>query len=96
MHLMLIESFIEKKLIPVKDPKTIADGLKTSLSEKTFNIIVKGAEKIITVSEDEIIFAMKLIWERLKIICEPSCSVPLAALLKKKVKFLKTKMLELF
>ena len=80
-------SFIEKKLIPVKDPKTIADGLLTSLSEKTFNIIVKGAEKIITVSEDEIIFAMKLIWERMKIICEPSCAVPLAAVLKMKQVF---------
>ena len=80
-------SFIEKKLIPVKNPKTIADGLMTSLSEKTFNIIVKGAEKIITVSEDEIIFAMKLIWERMKIICEPSCAVPLAAVLKTKQVF---------
>ena len=59
----------------------------TSLSEKTFNIIVKGAEKIITVSEDEIIFAMKLIWERMKIICEPSCAVPLAAVLKTKQVF---------
>ena len=77
-------SFNEKKLIPVKNPKTIADGLMTSLSEKTFNIIVKGAEKIITVSEDEIVFAMKLIWERMKIICEPSCAVPLAAVLKTK------------
>ena len=79
--------FIEKKLIPVTDPKTIADGLLTSLSEKTFNIIVKGAEKIITVSEDEIISSMKLIWERMKIICEPSCAVPLAAILKTKKVF---------
>ena len=50
-------------------------------------LIVKGAEKIITVSEDEIIFAMKLIWERMKIICEPSCAVPLAAILKTKQVF---------
>ena len=78
------ESFLKKKLIPVVNPNTIADGLKTSLSERTFNIILSGANKIITVSEKEIVSAMRLIWERLKIVCEPSCSVPLAALLKEK------------
>ena len=80
-------SFNEKKLIPVKNPKTIADGLMTSLSNTTFDIILGGAEKIITVSEEEIIFSMKLIWERMKIICEPSCAVPLAAVLKIKKTF---------
>ena len=80
-------SFNEKKLIPVKNPKTIADGLMTSLSNRTFNIILGGAEKIITVSEEEIVFSMKLIWERMKIICEPSCAVPLAAVLKIKKTF---------
>ena len=49
--------------------------------------ILSGAKKIITVSEEEIIFAMKLIWERMKIVCEPSCAVPLAALIKEKNKF---------
>ena len=81
------DSFNQKKLIPVKNPNTIADGLKTSLSKKTFNIILSGAEEIITVSEAEIINSMKIIWERLKIICEPSCSLPLAAILKNKSKF---------
>ena len=81
------DSFNQKKLIPVKNPNTIADGLKTSLSKKTFNIIVSGTEEIITVSEAEIINSMKIIWERLKIICEPSCSLPLAAILKNKSKF---------
>ncbi len=81
------DSFNKKKLIPVKNPNTIADGLKTSLSEKTYNIIVNGAEEIITVTEEEIIKSMKMIWERLKIICEPSCSLPLAAILKNKAKF---------
>ena len=80
-------SFIEKKLIQVKNPKTIADGLMTSLSNRTFNIILGGAEKVITVSEEEIVFSMKLIWERMKIICEPSCAVPLAAVLKTKKTF---------
>ncbi len=81
------DSFNQKKLIPVKNPNTIADGLKTSLSKKTFNIIVSGTEEIITVSEAEIINSMKIIWERLKVICEPSCSLPLAAILKNKSKF---------
>ena len=81
------DTFNQKKLIPVKNTNTIADGLKTSVSKKTFNIIVSGAEEIITVSEAEIINSMKIIWERLKIICEPSCSLPLAAILKNKSKF---------
>ena len=57
------------------------------MSERTFKIIKKGTKKIITVTEEEIVSAMKLIWERLKIVCEPSCSVPLAALLKEKENF---------
>jgi threonine dehydratase len=61
---------------------TIADGLLTTLGDKTFPIIRDNVEKIITVTEDEIIAAMRLIWERMKIVCEPSCAVPLAATLK--------------
>jgi threonine dehydratase len=75
-------SFTQKKHIPVNNPQTIADGLKTSLGDITFPIILNGAEAIITVTEEEIIAAMRLIWERLKIICEPSCAPPLAAVLK--------------
>ena len=74
-------------IVPVRAPNTIADGLKTSLSERTFRIILEGAERIVLVSEDEIVDAMRLIWERLKVVCEPSCSVPLAALLKNKEKY---------
>jgi len=81
------ESFKKKMIVPVRAPNTIADGLKTSLSERTFRIILEGADKIILVSEDEIVDAMRLIWERLKVVCEPSCSVPLAALLKNKEKY---------
>ena len=80
-------SFYSKKLIPVENPNTIADGLKTSLGEKTFKIIIDGAEEILTVTEEEIIYSMKLIWERLKVICEPSCSLPLAVVLKNPKKF---------
>lgn len=61
---------------------TIADGLKTNLSAKTFDIIQKEVKEIFTVSEEEIVAAMRIIWERLKIIIEPSCAVPFAAILK--------------
>ena len=81
------ESFINKRLIPVSNPNTIADGLKTSLSEKTFKIILDGTDQIVTIEEEDIVNSMKLIWERLKIVCEPSCSLPLATVLKNKEKF---------
>ena len=63
---------------------TIADGLKTELGDINFPIIQQGVEKIIRVTEEEIIAAMKLIWERLKIVCEPSSAVAFAALIKEK------------
>lgn len=68
---------------PSIDPKTIADGLLTSLSEKTFGIIKQYVKEIITVSDTEILGAMRLVWERMKILIEPSAAVPLAAVLKK-------------
>lgn len=61
---------------------TIADGLLTSLSERTLAIIREHVTDILTVSDAEIIEAMRLIWERMKIIIEPSCAVPLAVVLK--------------
>jgi threonine dehydratase len=60
---------------------TIADGLKTVLGDNTFPIIRKHVHDIIRVTEDEIVIAMRLIWERLKIIVEPSSAVALAALI---------------
>ncbi len=66
---------------------TIADGLRTFLGDRNFPIIQKFVDKIILVEEEEIIAAMKLIWERMKIIIEPSCAVPLAALIKNKSEF---------
>ncbi|MBO0331304.1 pyridoxal-phosphate dependent enzyme [[Muricauda] lutisoli] len=66
---------------------TIADGLKTQLGDRNFPIIQKHVDEIIRVTEEEIIAAMRLIWERLKIVCEPSSAVALAAVLKKKNKF---------
>lgn len=64
--------------------ETVADGLRTHLGDRNFPIIQKYVEKIIRVEEGEIINAMKLIWERMKIIVEPSCAVPFAALLRDK------------
>lgn len=62
--------------------KTIADGLMTSLSERTLAIIRQHVSEILTVSDDEIAAAMRLVWERMKIIIEPSSAVPLAVVLK--------------
>ncbi|MCD6379668.1 pyridoxal-phosphate dependent enzyme [bacterium] len=76
-------SFKSGKLVPSVDPKTIADGLLTSLSDLTFSIIRKYVSDIVTVSEEGIIRAMRLVWERMKIVIEPSAAVPLAALLEK-------------
>ncbi len=66
---------------------TIADGLKTQLGDINFPIIQKHVSEIIRVEEHEIIEAMRLIWERMKIIIEPSCAVPFAALLREKHRF---------
>ena len=73
--------------IEVAQSQTIADGLLTSLGDKTFPIIRDGVKEIILVSDDEIVAAMKMIWEKLKVIAEPSAAVPFAALLKQKEKF---------
>ena len=61
---------------------TIADGLMTTLSDRTLEIIKAHVVDIILVSEDEIKAALRLVYERMKIIIEPSCAVPLAAVLK--------------
>ncbi len=74
-------------LQPALPPKTIADGLLTSLCERTFTIIRQNADDIFTVTEDQIIDAMRLVWERMKIIIEPSSAVPLAAVLANKSVF---------
>lgn len=62
--------------------QTVADGLRTNLGEKTFEVIHKRVPKILLVSEEEIIAAMRHVWERMKIIIEPSCAVPFAAMLR--------------
>lgn len=75
------------KIVKNTTTDTIADGLKTNLGDKTFPIINDLVNEIITVSETEISHAMRLIWERMKIIIEPSCAVVLAIVLQQKEKF---------
>lgn len=74
-------------IYPSVEPKTIADGLLTSLGDKPFGIIKQNVYNILTVGEENIIESMKLIYQRLKIVVEPSGAVPLAVLLEHKEKF---------
>jgi len=69
------------RIIPSRDPVTVADGLRTSLGDRTYPIIRRLVERILTVSEEGIIRAMRLVWERMKLVVEPSAAVPLAAIL---------------
>lgn len=78
-------SFRDGKIYPSVNPKTIADGLLTSLGSLTFAIVSEKVDEVVTVSEEAIVEAMRLVWERMKIIIEPSSAVPLAAILEKKV-----------
>ena len=78
-------SFQTGRIIPSIHPQTIADGLLTSLGDKTFAIIRKYVNDIVTVNEEAIVQAMRLIWERMKIVIEPSAAVPFGALLEKKI-----------
>ena len=80
-------SFTTRSLKPMIGPNTIADGLLTSLGKINFRIILDHVDDILTVSDEQIIAAMRLIMERMKIIIEPSCAVPLAALLANKERF---------
>jgi threonine dehydratase len=74
-------SFTTGNLTPSVNPLTIADGLLTSLSELTFAIIRKNVDRIYTVREETIIECMRLIWERMKIIVEPSSATTLAVIM---------------
>ncbi len=80
-------SFHSGKIHPSVKPNTVADGLLTSLSELTFSIIRENTDDIYTVSESSILYAMRLIWQRMKIIIEPSSAVPVAVLLEHKDQF---------
>lgn len=71
---------------------TIADGLKTNLGEKTFPLIQQYVQQIIRVEESEIVTAMRLIWERMKLVVEPSGAVPFAAMIREKEYFNRKKL----
>lgn len=75
------QSFHAGKIIPQTGPNTIADGLLTSLGTLNFELIQRYVTDILLATDPEIIDAMRLIYERMKIVIEPSCAVPLAALL---------------
>jgi threonine dehydratase len=68
-------------ILPSNNPRTMADGLRTSLGVRPFAVLSRHLERIVTAEEPEILEAMRFVWERVKIIIEPSCAVPVAALL---------------
>jgi threonine dehydratase len=78
-------SFTDGVLYPSAEPNTVADGLRTSLSPLTFSIIMENVSRIITVSEESIILAMKEMQEQMEMPVEPSAAVPLAAIFEGKV-----------
>lgn len=75
------------RLQPAHYIDTIADGLRTTISERTFQVFTRHLEEVLPVGEADIKAALRLIWERMKIIVEPSGAVPLAAILKNKALF---------
>lgn len=79
------KSFYSGRFIPSTNPNSIADGLLTSLGKLTFPIIKNYVSEIVTVSENNIVKAMRLIYERMKIVIEPSSAVPVAAILENKI-----------
>ncbi len=82
-----MRSFKAGYIIADDAPETIADGLKVPLKDLTWHFVSNHVSDILTVSEQEIIDAMKLIWKRMKIVMEPSSAVPLAAIIKNKDRF---------
>ncbi|WP_435022073.1 pyridoxal-phosphate dependent enzyme [Tundrisphaera sp. TA3] len=73
-----LRSFVSGRIEPSGDPRTVADGLRTSLGVRPFSIIRRDVDQIVTATEAEILDAMRFVWERFKIIIEPSCAVPVA------------------
>jgi threonine dehydratase len=73
-------SFREGRLLPMPNPSTIADGLRAQLSPRTFDHIRRLVDDVVTVSDAEIIAAMRTLWNALKLIVEPSSAVPYAAI----------------
>mgnify|MGYP000343657737 FL=1 len=74
-------SFRAGHIIADDAPDTVADGLKVPLKELTWHFVKNHVADVFTATEDEIVAAMKLTWQRMKIVIEASCSVPLAVIL---------------
>ena len=81
------QSFKAGNIIAYDDPKTVADGLKVPLKDLTWHFVSNHVEDILIATEQGIIAAMKLIWQRMKIVVEPSSAVPLATILNNKKTF---------
>ena len=81
------QSFLAGRRVAGNTGHTIADGLRAGLSDRTFSIIARHVSDVITVAEPQIVSAMRLIWERMKIVVEPSAAVALAVVLKDKARF---------
>lgn len=81
------KSFRKGRIFPSENPNTIADGLLTSLGNETFPVIQKHVSDIFTVTDDEIVEAMRLIWTRMKIVVEPSSATTLAVVLRNNTYF---------
>lgn len=80
-------SLVAGKIIPNKTINTICDGLRAQIGALNFPILKEFVSEIITITEKEVIDAMRMVWERMKLIVEPSCSITLAAVLKRKAQF---------
>lgn len=80
-------SLREGRLVPGGAADTIADGLRAALSERTFAVLRRHVREILTVTETQIVAAMRLVWERMKLVIEPSAAVPVAAVLAERERF---------
>jgi len=76
------QSFRKGEIVAYDAPQTIADGLKVPPKDRTFHFLKTYATDVLLASEQEIVDAMYLTWQRMKIVMEPSCAVPLAAILR--------------
>ncbi len=80
-----LRSLLSGTIQPSTDPRTVCDGLRTSLGARPFAVIRRHVAAIVTATEPEILGAMRFVWERFKMIIEPSCSVPVAPVLDKQL-----------
>jgi threonine dehydratase len=77
-------SLQDGRLYPSKYPETVADGLRTGLSQRTFNILRQKVDRVVRVSDREILEAMRFLWERMKLVVEPSGATALAGVFRQK------------